>query len=654
MVFKNLDLVSIGSPEEALEYLKKGRERLAASDDADNLHSARAHTVFTLWIENEIDGRITQSKLNMVDLAGSERRWKRHAKTGALQREAAFVNRSISVLSMVVQELRRKMLYVPCGDCKLTHFLKDSIGGNCRTLLIGCIFPDEGHLFDVHSTCRFAEDIQQIEVHLQKNNPGNDTSHATLFRVDPVAMKCMEKMTELRASQQMQRYLNSRNGRKAVRGAERQQLRAIKDAEHGSNDAALSQQLQSLKAQVDKYDHWREEWKEKKDGSKTPDLKSLQKRVEELEAKLSEGNASTPVVTPDDALEAELQELRAKVASLDNICYRRERDLEELQHFCRHVLNQRMAVPRTPALPQFQGIDFVPGGQAMPGMPGITGVQPMVPVQNMPRAMPGVQAIRYNLAESRSMPSDVLENFDPRTEFIIHDPGQSMQWGHIGQLEDPACSSYAVPEAGDVYTEARGYLVDPETSEACEPQEQWGCQQVTSPPAAFVPIEQRQLFCKTKVTSEKHERSSSIVGTIPGSRASEYESARDMRPRAKTKKMGSWKQKITELLGIGTQSCGSESQDDACGSTSQFVDPLDDLEHTQVGNGLVWPPTQPTTPDYGSRRSAHEYHSCAEPQSVFLNSCDTIEDSQWMHCSPSSQQFNEVPRLDLGRIPHPQ
>jgi kinesin family protein 6/9 len=35
--------------------------------------------------------------------------------------------------------------HVPYRSSKLTHFLKDSIGGNCRTRLIACIWSDVRH-----------------------------------------------------------------------------------------------------------------------------------------------------------------------------------------------------------------------------------------------------------------------------------------------------------------------------------------------------------------------------------------------------------------------------------------------------------------------------------------------------------------------------
>ena len=67
------------------------------------------------------------------------------------------------------------------------------------------------------------------------------------------------------------------------------------------------------------------------------------------------------------------------------------------------------------------------------------------------------------------------------------------------------------------------------------------------------------------------------------------------RPRGKVRKRGTWKERVSRLLGIGTQS-GSEDQDDDIGGVSLYGDSTEDLEHSQIGNGLVFAPTQPTTP----------------------------------------------------------
>lgn len=46
--------------------------------------------------------------------------------------------------------------HVPYRQSKLTHFLKDSIGGNCKTVLVACCWGDGDQLGETLSTCRFA------------------------------------------------------------------------------------------------------------------------------------------------------------------------------------------------------------------------------------------------------------------------------------------------------------------------------------------------------------------------------------------------------------------------------------------------------------------------------------------------------------------
>ena len=66
----------------------------------------------------------------------------------------------------------------------------------------------------------------------------------------------------------------------------------------------------------------------------------------------------------------------------------------------------------------------------------------------------------------------------------------------VKQAGEPASSSNGVGMPSDLYTEASGYLIDPEPSEMS--QQQWGVQQqISSPvwhaPSVFPPIPQHQM-----------------------------------------------------------------------------------------------------------------------------------------------------------------
>jgi len=59
------------------------------------------------------------------------------------KREATFINKSLSFLEQAVLNLSdKKPNSHNCRSSKLTHALKDSIGGRCNTVMIANIWPE--------------------------------------------------------------------------------------------------------------------------------------------------------------------------------------------------------------------------------------------------------------------------------------------------------------------------------------------------------------------------------------------------------------------------------------------------------------------------------------------------------------------------------
>ncbi len=48
----------------------------------------------------------------------------------------------VTCLQVIVAVAKKGAKHVPYRSSKLTHFLKDSIGGNCQTRLIACVWSD--------------------------------------------------------------------------------------------------------------------------------------------------------------------------------------------------------------------------------------------------------------------------------------------------------------------------------------------------------------------------------------------------------------------------------------------------------------------------------------------------------------------------------
>ena len=80
--------------------------------------------------------------LHLVDLAGCERT-KKSDSSGMRLVEAQAINKSLSFLEQVVLALSdKKRDHIPYRQAKLTNFLRDSIGGNCKTVMIANIWPE--------------------------------------------------------------------------------------------------------------------------------------------------------------------------------------------------------------------------------------------------------------------------------------------------------------------------------------------------------------------------------------------------------------------------------------------------------------------------------------------------------------------------------
>ena len=84
-----------------------------------------------------------KGKLSLIDLAGSERGTVTENR-GIRLREGAKINTSLLALANCINALgdkTKKGFFVPYRDSKLTRMLKDSLGGNCKTVMITTISP---------------------------------------------------------------------------------------------------------------------------------------------------------------------------------------------------------------------------------------------------------------------------------------------------------------------------------------------------------------------------------------------------------------------------------------------------------------------------------------------------------------------------------
>mmetsp|Transcript_7175 Transcript_7175/g.14560 ORF Transcript_7175/g.14560 Transcript_7175/m.14560 type:complete len:717 (-) Transcript_7175:232-2382(-) len=160
---KGLHKKQVANEEEALAAFFEGESGRSVAAHTLNANSSRSHVVFTVHFETRFgaDERVVSSKINFVDLAGSERTKKTDVSGQALK-EAMYINKSLTFLEQTVNALSKKEAHVPFRQSKLTAVLRDSLGGNCKTVMIGNIWTEDAHLEECVSTLRFASRVKTL------------------------------------------------------------------------------------------------------------------------------------------------------------------------------------------------------------------------------------------------------------------------------------------------------------------------------------------------------------------------------------------------------------------------------------------------------------------------------------------------------------
>lgn len=122
-------------------------------------------------------GERNVAKLSMIDLAGSERGAATGCK-GMRFTEGANINKSLLALGNCINSLADGARHVPYRDSKLTRLLKDSLGGNCQTIMIANVSPSWGNYEDTYNTLRYATRAKKIKTNVKKNVVKNDLTPA--------------------------------------------------------------------------------------------------------------------------------------------------------------------------------------------------------------------------------------------------------------------------------------------------------------------------------------------------------------------------------------------------------------------------------------------------------------------------------------------
>ena len=203
-----------------------------------NLSSIRSHSTCTSHVKNANNCTYSVSKLTLVDLAGSERLKKLGDNiSGQTKLEGISINTDLFTLAKVISALssstsdnntnnstkdktrRRsssstlsnasssiseKHTHIPYRDSKLTRILRDSLGGNCNTIMIACLSPTNIFIDESLNTLRYAARTRSITNIVQSNITRKKSSGTTK---EVIALKKENKLLKCKLDDISSRFI---------------------------------------------------------------------------------------------------------------------------------------------------------------------------------------------------------------------------------------------------------------------------------------------------------------------------------------------------------------------------------------------------------------------------------------------------------------
>ena len=164
--------------EDIMDLLERGNRNRTTEPTAANITSSRSHAILQVVVEIMEKGQgptasIRIGKLSLIDLAGSERASVTNNK-GIRLLECANINRSLLALGNCITALADNAnggrgVFVPYRDSKLTRLLKDSLGGNCKTVMIANISPCHFNYEDTRNCLKYANRAKNIHAEIGVN-----------------------------------------------------------------------------------------------------------------------------------------------------------------------------------------------------------------------------------------------------------------------------------------------------------------------------------------------------------------------------------------------------------------------------------------------------------------------------------------------------
>jgi len=201
---------------------------------ARNDPSARSHIILEISVGQKlVDGTKRTGKLTFAILADIIDKDQLQEGSGkkfqSAMRAAKGINKSLATLSACVGALTRKQKHIPYRNSKLTHILKDCLGGNCKTTLFIAASAYWTNHEQTLAALRFGRTATAIEnqVHVNKERSANELTEMVSVLQRQVSK--LRRQNNAMSIDSMQK--NKKHARKTSRGTPKRRGRLSSSSE---------------------------------------------------------------------------------------------------------------------------------------------------------------------------------------------------------------------------------------------------------------------------------------------------------------------------------------------------------------------------------------------------------------------------------------
>ena len=226
VIIQGVKEISVDNIDNFYDLLYKGNQKRTVGKTNANEASSRSHALLKINIENKDkegpnSSNVICGRFILVDLAGSEKNNptinnnNNLNKNAQRQQEGAKINQSLLNLGICINALASKSKFIPWRNSKLTHILKDCIGGNSKIVMISTISPSLFCVDETLNTLNYSNRAKNITTIIKKNviNVVDRDSQVSKYReiISNLTAELEEKRNQLAVITNNKYLLNQKN-----------------------------------------------------------------------------------------------------------------------------------------------------------------------------------------------------------------------------------------------------------------------------------------------------------------------------------------------------------------------------------------------------------------------------------------------------------